>query len=193
MDRRYEGRETEHADAGRVQTQTRQTQGDHHQPHVRVIVSSYDIYLNLHLTLYFSQTLTPYSVLCHHLVSISTPLTLSSSYLSFAHSYSAEEVQELVERRRKAAVISGTQNKAQFRIKLNNDMAVQQSLLETALTKLDKVREQGGSELELEEQVSKVELKMSQLREELRLIEQHTAEALKAYSAADKLSNVNKR
>lgn len=179
-----------------------------------------------------------------------------------------------MERRRKSAVISGTQNKAQFRIKLLNDMEVQQDALDTALDKLARLRDNNEDRHEpthinlytyictnlpllhycivlsqnvhrvylterenkfyldklicfnlsltsrfvlvfnvsshlcirvcliflcsmdterLENQAAAAEQNLASLKEELRLIDEHTARAVKAYSAHDKLSNVNSR
>jgi phage-related tail protein len=103
----------------------------------------------------------------------------------------------MVERRRKSAVISGAQNKAQFRIKLINDIDAEEDAMNIAQTKLDRMREsQSSSELDmevLEHQIQKSQMKLASLHEEMRLIDEHVAKAVKAYKAADKFSNVNNR
>mmetsp|Transcript_14799 Transcript_14799/g.19192 ORF Transcript_14799/g.19192 Transcript_14799/m.19192 type:complete len:346 (+) Transcript_14799:629-1666(+) len=113
------------------------------------------------------------------------------------HTYTADEVRELVARRSKAAMLSGKQNLGQTRLKLLNEVQVQNNVLDVARSKLERLRSNpttSHSQLEqLEEQVEASESKLRSLHEDLKQIEVHAAKNSNYYSAADKLGDVNSR
>jgi hypothetical protein len=113
------------------------------------------------------------------------------------HTYTTEEVREMVKRRTKAAVASGKQNIAQFRLELMNDIEVKKSKLEAAQSKLDRLRSNpsaSSAQMEhVEDEVASLEKALLALEEDRRQIDLHAAKSAMKYNAADKLGNVNDR